>query len=136
MALAGAAGVAIDNAHLPRHGSGRSRSWRTTTGSAMDLHDTVIQQLFAIGLFPPGTARMIHDHEPADRLQAAVDDLDLTIKRIRSTIFALGTSVSTPTTGTHDKILAVVAEASRFARHRAAASTSRDRSAPPSRTSK
>ena len=80
---------------------------------AMDLHDTVIQQLFAIGLSLQGTARMIRDHEPADRLQAAVDDLDLTIKQIRSTIFALGTSVSTPTTGTRDKILAVVAEASR-----------------------
>ena len=88
---------------------------------AMDLHDTVIQQLFAIGLSLQGTARMIRDHEPANRLQAAVDDLDLTIKQIRSTIFALGTSVTTPTTGTRDKVLAVVAEASRCARHRTAA---------------
>ena len=79
----------------------------------MDLHDTVIQQLFAIGLSLQGRARMIRRPEVGARLQEAVDDLDVTIKQIRSTIFALGTSISTPTTGTRDKILAVVAEASR-----------------------
>ena len=119
VALAGAAGVAIDNARL--HARLQELAvLEDRDRIAMDLHDTVIQQLFAIGLSLQGTARMIHEPEPADRLQAAVDDLDLTIKQIRSTIFALGTSVSTPTTGTRDKILAVVAEASRCARHRAA----------------
>ena len=112
VALAGAAGVAIDNARL--HARMQEVAvLEDRDRIAMDLHDTVIQQLFAIGLSLQGTARMIDDQEPADRLQAAVDDLDLTIKQIRSTIFALGTSVSTPTTGTRDKILAVVAEASR-----------------------
>jgi two-component system, NarL family, sensor histidine kinase DevS len=112
VALAGAAGVAIDNARL--HARLQEVAvLQDRDRIAMDLHDTVIQQLFAIGLSLQGTARMIHDQEPAERLQVAVDDLDLTIKQIRSTIFALGTSVSTPTTGTRDKILAVVAEASR-----------------------
>jgi signal transduction histidine kinase len=112
VALAGAAGVAIDNARL--HARLQEVAvLEDRDRIAMDLHDTVIQQLFAIGLSLQGTARMIRDPEPANRLQAAVDDLDMTIKQIRSTIFALGTSVSTPTTGSRDKILAVVAEASR-----------------------
>jgi signal transduction histidine kinase len=112
VALAGAAGVAIDNARL--HARLQEVAvLEDRDRIAMDLHDTVIQQLFAIGLSLQGAARMIRDPEPANRLQAAVDDLDLTIKQIRSTIFALGTRVSTPTTGTRDKILAVVAEASR-----------------------
>jgi signal transduction histidine kinase len=112
VALAGAAGVAIDNARL--HARLQEVAvLEDRDRIAMDLHDTVIQQLFAIGLSLQGTARMIGEPEPANRLQAAVDDLDLTIKQIRSTIFALGTSVSTPTTGTRDQILAVVAEASR-----------------------
>ena len=112
VALAGAAGVAIENARLHAR-TQKVAVLEDRDRIAMDLHDTVIQQLFAIGLSLQGTARMIDDQEPADRLQAAVDDLDLTIKQIRSAIFALGRSVSTPTTGTRDKILAVLAEASR-----------------------
>ena len=112
VALAGAAGVAVENARL--HARQQEVAvLEDRDRIAMDLHDTVIQQLFAIGLSLQGTARMIRDQKPADRLQAAVDDLDLTIKQIRSTIFALGRSVSTATTGTRDKILAIVAEASR-----------------------
>ena len=112
VALAAAAGAAIDNARL----HARLQELAVVEDRdriAMDLHDTVIQQLFAIGLSLQGTARMIREPEPARRLQAAVDDLDQTIKQIRSTIFALGTSFSTPTTGTRDRILSVVAEAGR-----------------------
>ena len=56
---------------------------------AADLHDTVIQRLFATGLGLQGTVRSIDDPGAADRVQEAVDELDETIRQIRSTIFAL-----------------------------------------------
>jgi signal transduction histidine kinase len=55
-----------------------------------DLHDLVIQRLFAVGLSLQGAGRMTTDSEMAGRLDQAVDDLDDTIKDIRRTIFALG----------------------------------------------
>lgn len=56
-----------------------------------DLHDLVIQRLFAVGLGLESTARRSADPGTAERLATAVDDLDATIKDIRRTIFALGT---------------------------------------------
>jgi signal transduction histidine kinase len=55
-----------------------------------DLHDLVIQRLFAVGLGLESAARRADDPALADRLGRAVDDLDTTIKDIRRTIFALG----------------------------------------------
>jgi signal transduction histidine kinase len=55
-----------------------------------DLHDLVIQRLFAVALSLEGAARRSDDPEIAARLGVAVDDLDDTIKDIRRTIFALG----------------------------------------------
>ena len=55
-----------------------------------DLHDLVIQRLFAVGLSLEGSARLAGEPELAGRLERAVDDLDSTIKDIRRTIFALG----------------------------------------------
>jgi signal transduction histidine kinase len=55
-----------------------------------DLHDLVIQRLFAVGLSLQGAGRMISDPDVAARMEQAVDDLDDTIKDIRRTIFALG----------------------------------------------
>jgi len=55
-----------------------------------DLHDLVIQRLFAVGLSLQGAGRRVTDPEIGDRLSKAVDDLDDTIKDIRRTIFALG----------------------------------------------
>jgi signal transduction histidine kinase len=113
VALAAAAGAAIDNARL--HARLQEVALVADRDRiAMDLHDTVIQQLFAIGLSLQGTARMLDDPEPALRLQAAVDDLDLTIKQIRSTIFALSTGVRSPTTSIRDEVLAVISEVSRW----------------------
>ncbi|QWZ08867.1 GAF domain-containing sensor histidine kinase [Nocardioides panacis] len=54
-----------------------------------DLHDLVIQRLFAIGLGLENTARVAEQPEVADRVAAAVDDIDETIKDIRRSIFAL-----------------------------------------------
>ncbi|MGH8824786.1 MAG: sensor histidine kinase, partial [Jiangellaceae bacterium] len=55
---------------------------------ARDLHDLVIQRLFATGLGLQSLSRMV-DESAAVRLNAAVADLDQTIREIRSTIFGL-----------------------------------------------
>jgi signal transduction histidine kinase len=56
---------------------------------ARDLHDLVIQRLFATGMSLEGAVRGMQPATAVDRVQRAVDDLDTTIKEIRSTIFAL-----------------------------------------------
>ncbi|MCD4535420.1 GAF domain-containing protein [Nocardioides sp. cx-169] len=55
-----------------------------------DLHDLVIQRLFAIGLGLESVSRQVDRPAVRDRLSQAVDDLDATIKDIRRSIFALG----------------------------------------------
>ncbi len=88
VALATAAGVAIDNARL------HSRVAELVLVEerdriARDLHDTVIQRLFAIGLSLQGVASMSMSSEVSDRLEEAVDELDTTVREIRSAIFEL-----------------------------------------------
>ncbi|OOC56988.1 MULTISPECIES: GAF domain-containing sensor histidine kinase [Nocardiopsis] len=56
---------------------------------AKDLHDVIIQRMFAIAMSLMSSIRRIDDPEPAQRVQQAVDDLDDTIRQTRSTIFAL-----------------------------------------------
>ncbi len=56
---------------------------------ARDLHDIVIQRLFATGLQLQGVAAMAADEAVTDRLDRSVADLDDTIKAIRGTIFEL-----------------------------------------------
>ncbi|MFB8122519.1 GAF domain-containing protein [Streptomyces bacillaris] len=56
---------------------------------ARDLHDLAIQRLFATGMTLQSTARLIEHTGAAERVGRAVDDLDETIKIIRSTIFGL-----------------------------------------------
>jgi len=56
---------------------------------ARDLHDLVIQRLYATGMSLEGTMPMISRPEVADRVRNAVDAMDDTIRDIRGTIFAL-----------------------------------------------
>ena len=56
---------------------------------ARDLHDLVIQRLFATGLHLQGVRRTATDDAVRARLDDAVADLDVTIRDIRSTIFDL-----------------------------------------------
>jgi signal transduction histidine kinase len=56
---------------------------------ARDLHDVVIQRLFATGLQLQGMRAIIVNPEVGERLEKAVDDLDQTIRDIRTTIFEL-----------------------------------------------
>lgn len=56
---------------------------------ARDLHDHVIQQLFAVGLSLQGTIPRARYPEVRQRLSEAVDDLQAVIQEIRTTIFDL-----------------------------------------------
>lgn len=58
---------------------------------ARDLHDVVIQRLFASAMTLTGVIRLVDQPDVARRVESTVDDLDLTIRQIRSTIFALQT---------------------------------------------
>ncbi|MEP6760317.1 MAG: GAF domain-containing protein [Sporichthyaceae bacterium] len=59
-----------------------------------DLHDLVIQRLFAVGLTLENISRLTVRPEVSDRLTGAVDDIDATIKDIRRTIFELSSPAS------------------------------------------
>ncbi|MBB5788796.1 sensor histidine kinase [Jiangella mangrovi] len=56
---------------------------------ARDLHDVVVQQLFASAMSLTAVARLVDNPDLASRVERTVDDLDATIRQIRSTIFAL-----------------------------------------------
>jgi signal transduction histidine kinase len=56
---------------------------------ARDLHDLVIQRLFATGLSLQGVSRRVDQEDVRDRLRDAVDELDVTIREIRGAIFEL-----------------------------------------------
>jgi two-component system sensor histidine kinase DevS len=56
---------------------------------ARDLHDTVIQRLFAAGMSLQGIMAQIGDDQVRERAEAVVDQLDETIREIRTTIFSL-----------------------------------------------
>jgi signal transduction histidine kinase len=56
---------------------------------ARDLHDVVIQRLFAAGMQLQTAARMAARPEVQQRIDAVVDDLDTTIRDIRGAIFEL-----------------------------------------------
>ncbi len=56
---------------------------------ARDLHDLVIQRLFATGLGLEGLSRLINDPKIAERLTGFANDLDRTIRDVRNSIFSL-----------------------------------------------
>lgn len=72
---------------------------------ARDLHDHVIQRLFAAGLSLQSIAATVDDDAVDQRLTRTVAELDDTIGQIRSTIFALQDDSSRSLRGT---VLAVV----------------------------
>ncbi|WP_225978060.1 GAF domain-containing sensor histidine kinase [Gandjariella thermophila] len=77
---------------------------------ARDLHNQVIQQLFAVGLGLQGLARLAAEPDAAERLQGFVNDVDRTIREIRRSIFSLQAPVDERRSLRVD-VLTVVAEA-------------------------
>ena len=86
--FAAQAGVALELA-ASRAEAQRLSLYEDRDRIARDLHDLVIQRLYATGMSLEGTMPMITRPEVASRITNAVDAMDLTIKDIRATIFAL-----------------------------------------------
>jgi two-component system, NarL family, sensor histidine kinase DevS len=77
---------------------------------ARDLHDLVIQRLYATGMSLEGATPLITRAEVATRVRTAVDAMDETIKDIRATIFALQAHGTGKPPGTRARVLAVADE--------------------------
>lgn len=78
---------------------------------ARDLHDLAIQRLFATGMTLQSAGRFIEHGEAGERVARAVDDLDETIKIIRSAIFGLRTRDGAGEAGLRARTVRVVGEA-------------------------
>ena len=78
---------------------------------ARDLHDLAIQRLFATGMTLQSAGRFIEHPEAAERVARAVDDLDETIKIIRSTIFGLRARDGGAGTGLRARVVRAAGEA-------------------------
>jgi signal transduction histidine kinase len=88
IALATAAGVAIENARLMER-TEEVAVIEDRERIARDLHDKVIQRLFATGMTLQTMLPVTGRDDVSNRINDAVDELDVTIREIRSTIFAL-----------------------------------------------
>jgi signal transduction histidine kinase len=79
---------------------------------ARDLHDLAIQRLFAGGMSLQSVLAQVADRPQAtERIHRVVDDLDDTIKIIRSTIYALGQRGDTVDTGLRTRMVAETGQA-------------------------
>ncbi|MFP3913381.1 MAG: sensor histidine kinase [Actinomycetota bacterium] len=88
-ALAAIAGAAVETTRL------RSRLARLAVIEdreriGRDLHDSIIQDLFAVGLELQGLAARVDDEGAADSLHGAVDRIDGTIDALRRVVSDLG----------------------------------------------
>ncbi|HEX4657088.1 MAG TPA: GAF domain-containing protein [Streptosporangiaceae bacterium] len=78
---------------------------------ARDLHDLVIQRLYATGMSLEGMTARMGDSENGRRISSAVDALDETIKEIRSAIFSLHSRPGAEAVGVRARVLEVADEA-------------------------
>ena len=86
--LAAQAGVAIENARLYEE-IHRLAVLEDRERIAKELHDGVIQALFAVGMGLQGAALMSADENLAARLEGAVEEIDRVIRDLRTYIFGL-----------------------------------------------
>nr|WP_241744162.1 GAF domain-containing protein [Cellulosimicrobium arenosum] len=110
VALAAAAGVAIENARL----YGRAKQVGVLEDRdriARDLHDVVIQRLFASAMSLMSVQPLVTDPTARTRIEETVTDLDETIRQIRSTIFALHTAADPLAPSIEDRLGARAAAA-------------------------
>lgn len=104
--FASQAGIALELAEH-RHQAERVAVFEDRDRIARDLHDLVIQRLYATGISLQGAVGMIAAPEVAGRVSQAVDALDETIREIRSTIFALQARPQVSPAGLRARIVAV-----------------------------
>jgi GAF domain-containing protein len=71
---------------------------------AQDLHDSVIQRLFATGVGLQGLANSVPSDETVARLRAHIADLDATIDEIRERVFGLRCRRAEDVTPVHHRV--------------------------------
>jgi signal transduction histidine kinase len=77
---------------------------------ARDLHDLVIQRLYATGISLQGSVGLIGAPEVANRVSQAVDALDETIRDIRTSIFELQARPEAAPAGLRSRVVEVADE--------------------------
>jgi signal transduction histidine kinase len=78
---------------------------------ARDLHDHVIQRLFAIGLSLEGAAAAAGSNSDlSSKIHDRVDDIDRTIRQIRTSIFELRGPLAGASEGLRQSLLAIASE--------------------------
>lgn len=93
--LAAQAGVAIENARLyaetqrAEEERRRLQVLEERERIAKELHDGVIQSLFAVGMRLQGTTAMAGNPELTERIEGAVEEIDRAIRDLRNYIFGL-----------------------------------------------
>lgn len=93
--LATQAGVAVENARLWHNIEDAQQQLRRLEvldereRIATELHDGVVQSLFAVGMALQGAAALADDQAIGTRLENAVEDIDRVIRDIRNYIFGL-----------------------------------------------
>jgi two-component system, NarL family, sensor histidine kinase DevS len=93
--LATQAAIAVENARLVDETERKGRELRRLQvldereRIGKELHDGVIQSLFAVGMSLQGLASSTADADVARRLEAAVEDVDGAIRDLRNYIFGL-----------------------------------------------
>ncbi|MGH3733181.1 MAG: GAF domain-containing sensor histidine kinase [Acidimicrobiales bacterium] len=110
--LASLAGVAINNARLYDR-AGEIELLAERERLARELHDTVIQRLFASGLSLQSCLSSIDDERAHQRVNQVVQELDDTIRQIRTSIFSLE-SARESNVGVRSRVLQISNEAARF----------------------
>ena len=106
--LALAAGIAIENTRLHQQVQAVA-VYEDRDRLARDLHDTVIQRLFGVGLNLQSLSGRARD-DMSEGLTAAVTEIDRVIERIRSTIYQLG--MSDDDRGVRDNVTSTVRDLS------------------------
>ncbi|MEO3859981.1 GAF domain-containing protein [Acrocarpospora sp. B8E8] len=106
-AFAGQAALALELAEA-RQDAERLGLLEDRDRIAKDLHDVVIQRLFAVAMTLMSTVRLVDHPEAATRLQHGIDELDETIRQIRSTIFAFQAPRTGDETTLRTRIIALV----------------------------
>ncbi|MFC0554118.1 GAF domain-containing protein [Planotetraspora thailandica] len=106
--FAGQAAIALELAESRRDAE-RLRLLEDRDRIAKDLHDVVIQRLFGVAMGLTSIVRMVERPEGSVRLRHAIDELDDTIRHIRSTIFALQAPLDT-LGGLRSRIVSLVDE--------------------------
>jgi signal transduction histidine kinase len=107
--FAAQAGVALELADRRRDAE-QLRVFEDRDRIARDLHDQVIQRLYAAGMSLQGTAPMAADPAVRKRMEHVVDEMDQAIADIRTAIFSLHTRQQHAGSGLRARIVAIAEE--------------------------